>query len=205
MKKPLVLLVALSFLIFGGACFTPLLYDKPVEASRSFTEDVSTFLITENGKQLIVIGKEHHYIFNANDTLKFILQWSEKKRVSASFSNFYIKSDQSLSGSYTLTIKSSQSLTAAENKLLISKGFKKTARKTLVYRGDLQGTRYLADKFKVPATMQLNQKYTIKMVEYEFSAAKVVKRILLTPLALTADGLLILGGGPVLLLNLIFD
>jgi hypothetical protein len=206
MKKTFTLLVALSFLIFGGACFTPALYEKSAEETHNFVEQISTFLITQDGKSLIVVGKQHHYIFNANDTLKFILTWPEKKRVKTTFSNFVISSDQTVAGSYYLTVDANQNLSAETHKLLISKGFNENKlEKTLVYTGFIQGVRYAADQFELPATLQLNQNYTITMTENQTSASATIKRILLTPLAVTADGLLILGGTPVLLFLLFTD
>lgn len=206
MKKTLSLLAALSFLIFGGACFTPALYRESTVASRNFIEEISTFLITQDGKQLIVAGKQHHYIFAVNDTLKFILTWPEKKRVKAAFQGFSVRSDQSVSGMYTLSVDYGQDLSPEMKKLLLSKGFSDNkAGKKLYHSGWLQGTRYLADKFELPATMQLNQNYSINMTEYQPSASTTIKRILLTPLAIAADGLLILGGMPVLLFAVLFD
>ncbi len=201
LKKPLILLVALSFLIFGGACFTPMLYDKPMDKSHTFIEEVSSFLITKEGNKLIVIGKEHHYIFESNETLKFILQWSERKRVKASFSSFNIKTDQSLLGSYHLRVHVDENLTPETKALLITKGFtENTAIKILNYHGKLQGERYLADKVKIPVSMQLNEKYNINMIEEaSVSALGVAKRILLTPVAVVADGM-VLAGMPIILL-----
>ena len=200
MKKPLILLIALSFLIFGGACFTPMLYNEPMYKNHSFTEEVSSFLITKEGNKLIAIGKEHHYIFETNEVLKFILQWSERKQVKASFSNFNIKTDQSLSGSYHLIISLNNTLTPEIKALLIAKGFTENiALNILDYHGKLQGERYLADNVKIPATMLLNKKYTIHMVEETSMSGGLAKRILLTPIAVAADGI-VLAGSPIILL-----
>jgi hypothetical protein len=207
MKNTLMLSIACAFLIFGGACFTPLLYDEPIKANRSFTEEVASFLITEDGKKLIVIGKNHHYIFTANDTLKFIMHWSERKRVKASFSSFNIKNDQSLTGSYKLTIPIQTELPSEIRQQLIAKGFTHNPRrKTLSYQGTLQGQRYVADQFKIPNSLMLNKTYRIHMTEASpLSATRVVKRIVLTPLAVAADGLLLLGGAPIYLFSLMLN
>ncbi len=206
MNKLLILFCALCFLIFGGACFTPELYKHPAEDSRTFVEEINSFLITQDGKNLIVVGQQHHYIFTPSDTLKFILTAPEKKYVKASFNTFSISSDQSVYGSYTLTVDAKQGLPAETGKLLIAKGFTNNpTQKNLTYHGSVQGTRYLADKFQLPATLQLNQKYTINMRESYTSASATMERILLTPLAIAADGLLILGGIPVLIFAGIFD
>lgn len=202
-KKPLILLIALSFLIFGGACFTPMLYNQPMYKNHSFKEEVSSFLITKEGNKLIVIGKEHHYIFETNEVLKFILQWSERKRVKASFSNFNIKTDQSLSGSYHLIIPLNNRLTPETKALLIAKGFiENTALNILDYHGKLQGERFLADNVKIPSTMQLNKKYSLHMIEETSMAEGLAKRILLTPVAIIADGI-VLAGSPIILLTIL--
>lgn len=207
MKKILTLLIAVSFLIFGGACFTPALYDKPAEQTRHFVEVVNTFLITQDGKNLIVAGKQHHYIFTPNDTLKFILAWPERKRVKVTFNNFSITSDQTVLGSYQLRIDNADNLTNETLKQLSLKGFTRSASLPLflTYYGQIQGTRYLADKFQLPAAMQFSRTYSISMIEHQPSATEAMKRILLTPLAVAADGLLILGGVPILIFSLMLD
>jgi len=206
MKKIITLLAAFSFLIFTGACFTPALYDKPAEETKNFVEEVSTFLITQDGQSLIVVGKQHHYIFTANDTLKFVLGWAEKKRVKANFDHFTISSDQTMYGSYSLTVNMDNSLSVAAKNELLKHEFKQEQKQnTLTYRGSVNGVRYLAGDVTIPATLQLNQKYTIQMTEHYASTSAAIQRVLLTPLALVGDGLLILGGIPVLLLTTLFD
>lgn len=207
MNKLLTLLIAFCFLIFGGACFTPALYDKPAEQTRHFVEKINTFLITQDGKNMIVAGNQHHYIFNPNDTLKFILGWSERKRVKVTFDNFTINSDQSVVGSYQLRIDNADNLPKETIAQLTAKGFTRSASLPLflTYYGQIQGTRYLADNFKMPAAMQFSQTYSINMIENQPSATEAIKRILLTPLAVAADGLLILGGVPILLFSLMVD
>jgi hypothetical protein len=202
MKKLLFLGITLFFALLITGCVTSSLYKNSTETHRNFVEEVSSFLITADGKQLIVVGKQYHYIFAAEDeTLKFILTWPEKKRVKASFENFVINSNQAVSGMYTLTV-AGQDLTAESNKLLVSKGFiSNVSQKTLVYHGALHGVRYLADKFTLPTTMQLNQRYSITMREDYPSASAVLGRILLTPLAMAADGILLVGGIPAFLLS----
>jgi hypothetical protein len=205
MKKTVILLLTLSFLLFGGACFTPLVYENQ---KNYFTEEVSSFLITEDNQKLIVIGKEYHYIFDAHQTLKFISRASasEKKSIRVSFSSFNIKKDQSLSGSYTF--KTSQPLKPKFKKQLLAHGFTphSAIKNLLIYKGNLNGTRYLINELKIPTAMKLSKTYQISMIEEQvLTASEVTKRILLTPLALTADGLIILGGIPIGLLILAFD
>ncbi len=207
MNKLVTLLMAFCFLVFAGACFTPALYDKPALESKHFVEKISSFLITQDGKNLIVAGNQYHYIFTPNDTLKFILAWPERKRVKATFDSFTINNDQSVLGSYQLRIDNADNLPKETVALLTAKGFTSSASLPLflTYYGHIQGTRYLADNFKMPAAMQFSQTYAINMIEYQPSTTEAIKRILLTPLAVAADGLLILGGVPILLFSLMVD
>jgi hypothetical protein len=202
MKKPLILFAAICFLIFGGSCATYALHSGELLGTTknkysTFTEAISTFLITADGKQLIVVGKNHHYFFTADDTLKFILTWSEKKRIKAAFSDFIIDDDQNVSGSYSLTIDTTQDLPPETRDLLISKGFTSNPSKSqLLYHHTIQGTRYFAGDFKLPVPLELNQKYMITMHEdYDNgSSTDIMERILLTPLTIALDGALVAAG-----------
>ncbi|MCK5728513.1 MAG: hypothetical protein KAG10_09135 [Methylococcales bacterium] len=209
MKKILLLLLTLSFLMFGGACFTPLVYK---DQTQHYQEEISSFLITKDGKKLIVIGKEYHYIFPADDTLKFVSTWSNKAQIRATFSSFNIKTDQTLSGTYTFSIGDQRYPIVSDIKqLLTSKGFEphEGLKNRMTYKGQLQGTRYLIGELEIPQTLKLRKTYQISMIEKQvLSASEVTKRILLTPLALSADGIIILGGvivSPFVLLSLAFD
>ena len=169
---------------------------------RTFDEEISAFLITKDGKQFIVVGKKYHYIFPTTETLKFILTWSEKKRVKATFNEFTTSSYQSVSGKYTLTVDTGNNLAPEINDLLASKGFtRQNSDNSLSYSGIITGTRYLADKFDLPAPLQFNQKYTIAMSEEYSSISPTVttERILLTPLTIAADGVILIFGMPVAL------
>ncbi|MCK4492733.1 MAG: hypothetical protein KAU26_01640 [Methylococcales bacterium] len=209
MKKILLLLLTLSFLMFSGACFTPLVYK---DKTQHYQEEISSFLITKDSKKLIVIGKEYHYIFPAEETLKFIATWSNKAQIRAAFSSFNIKTDQSLSGTYTFNIGDKQyPLSPKIKNLLVSKGFKPHLgiKNMMTYKGQLQGTRYLIGTLKIPKTLKLHKTYQVGMIEEQvLSASEVTKRILLTPLALGADGIILLGGvivSPFILFSLAFD
>ena len=209
MKKILLLLLTLSFLLVGGACFTPLVYKNK---TQHYQEEISSFLITKEGEKLIVIGKEYHYIFPADETLKFVATWSNKAQIHATFSTFRVKTDQTLSGTYTFSIGDQQYPLVPEiKKLLVSKGFEPHVglKNRMTYTGQLQGSRYLIGELEIPPTMKLSKTYQISMMEKQvLSASEVTKRILLTPLALSADGLIILGGvivSPFVLLSLAFD
>ena len=197
--------MALSFLTLNAACTTYKLYNPNATfhtgegAPYPYLEDqIGAFLITQDNKQLIVIGENYHYFFPANDeTLKFALTWAEKKRIKASFGEFVVEESQKVSGVYTLSVKDDFTLTPDTQKLLQSKGFKvgKNQPTELVYERKIQGQRYSAEKFKLPKTIQqLNEKYTVKIYENYLSNSELAKRVLLTPLMVAADGAFVVLG-----------
>lgn len=48
-------------------------------------EKVSHFMMTEDGKTLVVLGNNHHFSFPINDNVADILKWESRKRLTASF------------------------------------------------------------------------------------------------------------------------
>lgn len=206
MNKIFTLLIACCFLIFGGACFTPALYNDSIQENmRQSTDELRAVLITQDGQQTIAVGKQHHYIFPANETLKFILGWKDNKRVELSINTLIVRNDDSLMGSYVLEIADKADLSTETRKVLLTKGFTEAKkRNSLIYYGDIRGQRYSSDKFELPQAMTFAHPYSINVTEYSIGAGTVVKRTLLTPLAVVGDGLLILGGvlvSPLLLLG----
>lgn len=203
MRKYIILLSALFFLVMGSGCMTALLYskNKPKETITTTQEEVSSFLITEDGKQLIVVGKRYHYIFEPNDTLKFILNWPDRKLIAASFTTFDVDTQQNILGRYFLTVDPNAVSEQAREKLLAN-GFLPNNDKPirLSYDGVLTGKRYSSNNFTLPKSLQFSQKYTIAIRETSSSGASTtVANILLTPLSLAADGVLFCAGVPVAL------
>jgi hypothetical protein len=200
MKKYLSLFIALFFLVMGGACMTSSLYQQKY-GQKTTNEEISSFLITEDGRQLVVVGIAHHYIFEPNATLKFILTWPEKKHVIATFSNFAIDHLQHISGKYVLKVESNNDLSAEAKTQLLANGFTyDNSKTTLSYQGVLTGKCYLSNNLTIPNALQFNQKYKIAVQETYASPSSTVERVLLTPLMLAADGLLTIAGIPLMLL-----
>ena len=185
-------LCSLTILSIAG-CFTPMLY-----APRHYDETGLAFYVTEDGSKLVVIGEKYHYIFDdVSPSLKEILLSPLELRtvVAASLMNFFVGSDNAVTGGYALSLLDTAS--EAQRKSAIAAGF---AVPELTLSGQLRGLRYSAEGFRLPATDRRTfaHSYVVNVGESRSTTTKV----LLTPLAVTADGVLILAGTALVLLLL---
>lgn len=175
-------------------CFTPMLYEP-----RTYDEAALAFLVTEDGSRVVVLGKKYHYIFDdISPSLKQILLSPLELRtvVLASLANFSVSSANVVTGDYSLHLSSEAS--DEQRKSAIDAGF---VAPDVTLSGHLKGVRYSAEDFTFPSTAQPQEfahVYAVSVREEKSKAAK----ILLTPVTVTADGVLILGGLVLLLIAL---
>jgi len=222
MNKPLIILLSLIVCVLSGACATPELYKKPVPVSfpmnkPSFKEEVSSFLITNDQQQIVIIGKNNHYIFPIYNDLRAILTWNGRSKIMATNLHFVISKDNKINGYYSLITRDRSTLTLADKAFLDDHNFKVSGSKDLIFSGRLtKGTVYSAGKFKMPASQSFSQPYSLN-ISYDYATAgaiagshvanagAVAERVLLTPLALAADGAIVVGAivaSPIILLFL---
>ena len=210
MKKPLMILLSLVLCVMSGACVTHELYSKSIKSSvphnkPSINEEVSSFLITNDQQQLVIIGKEHHYIFPLYNDLRDVLTWSGRSKIMATQLSFVISKDNKINGFYHLKTRDGATLTIADKAFLDEHDFDLNDNHEYIRPGQLKnGTVYSAGKFKMPAGQSFNQPYSVN-ISYDYVSARdaakvygantgaVAERVLLTPLAVTADGLIVVG------------
>jgi hypothetical protein len=174
-------LSSLTLLSVTG-CFTPMLYK-----TRPYDETALSFLVTEDGSRLVVLGEKYHYILDDISTsLKQILQSPLNLRaaVVVDLTDFYVK-DNVVTGNYTLWL--SDQASDEQRKSAIDAGF---VTPDLRMSGRLKGVRYSGEGFPPTAQTQFARKYVVSVREQPSTVAK----ILLTPVTVAADGALILGG-----------
>lgn len=181
---------------------TQKLYKKP---TSSYVETVSSVLITQDGKKIVVMVQPYHYIFDASPALVAALKAPFHSSIEADLGKLYLRSSSSVRIDYVLSLAASA--TPEEEAQAVASGFLRegSSRKPIL-RGVLEGTRYDAKGVTLPAhsSLTLNRPYRIE-VESEFSAAEKSVRVLATPIAVAADGALILVtvAGGILLLPLV--
>jgi hypothetical protein len=164
-------------------CFTPKLYEQ-----HKYDETSTSFYVTEDGSKVVVLGDKYHYIFDeVSPSLKNILLSPLELRqvVIADLSNFYVRRDNVVTGDYTISLSSRAS--EEQRKSALDAGFVSPG-PTL--SGQLKGLRYSTEGFAATAqTQKFSQPYVVSIEE----EGSMVAKILLTPIAVTADGVLILG------------
>ncbi|VWC76056.1 5-formyltetrahydrofolate cyclo-ligase [Burkholderia lata] len=178
--------MAASSLALSG-CFTPKLYKED-----GYSEQVSGFMMTEDGKKLVVLGTDYHYIFDLPAQLRPVLMSGYRKSLHTTFAAFHA-SGGSVTGHYRIVLPKDAS--DGDRQAAAADGF--TAEQAgLVLEGDISGKRYstegFADKYKT-STQPFNQPYSV-YIRQSPSVVGMGLRILATPITVAADGVLVLGG-----------
>ncbi len=169
------------------SCMTHSIWKKP-----EYSEEIHQFYITEGGDNIVIIGKQYHYIFWADQGLKTILNWKYRNNLTPKFSKFSVQDDGiAISGNYSLAILSDK--IPSEEKWLKNKGFKpdKYNQMELLYTGHLEGKRYRATE-QISSIQEFVKPYKITISE-EFSSLEKAPRIAVTPVVKTVDGVIVIG------------
>lgn len=181
-----IILITLVISILFTSCVT-----KSLWSNNKYKESIQNFLLSKDGKKLLIIGKKHHYIFSIDDNLKEVLLSKRKKNISPFFSIFKLNEHNIISGVFTLNY-SAKKIEIDDKKWLKENGFTlgdstNRYKKTI----SIAGQRYLANEIKIP-TSQFNKKYYINIdtKQYKYNTAE---RLLLSPVAVVADGILVIG------------
>ena len=173
-----------------SGCFTPKLYKD-----SWYYEQVSAFMITEDGKKLVVLGRDYHYIFDLLASLRPVLQSGYRKSLHTQFTDFR-GNGSGVTGHYRIVLPKDAS--ADDRQAATADGFT-AAQAGLVLEGDIGGKRYSTEGFadkakdKDNAAQAFNRPYNVYVRESP-SVVGIGLRILATPITVAADGLLVLGG-----------
>lgn len=163
-----------------------------------YTEDVSSVLISQDGKTLVVIGKQHHYVFEAPRAIVQTLQSSFHSSVAGAFGKFFVDSDGQTIGRYRLIL--GKSAVDQDQADALAAGYEPAEDGQLAFNGELRGVRYSAGDVRLPATAEkLNNTYRI-LISAEQSDAKKAAKSLLTPVTVAVDGALWIAGIPLLVI-----
>ncbi len=166
-------------------CLTAKLYGT---RETQYDETALSFLVTEDGSELVVVGEKYHYIFDdISPSLRHVLGSPLRTVVTANLTSFRVRRDNVVTGDYTLELSGQAS--DEERRSAIDAGF---VAPELTLSGSLKGIRYSAKGFpSLTETQRFNRPYIVSITEE--SGANLPTKILLTPLAVTADGLIVLG------------
>lgn len=176
-------------LLTQTACMTASLHSP-----KHTLETVRGFYISADERSLVAVGDTHHYVFPLESSLKRVLAWDGRPKVQAAFDQFALLGDGNVAGTYTLKVKASD-VGGAEQQYLRDAGFSQ-GKQVFFLNGTLQGRSYPAKE--IGEATSFNRPHTVILVgEPSVPAAA---RLALTPVAVAADGALLIGGVPLLAL-----
>ncbi len=176
-------------------CATPALYSQINEPEyRQYKETVNQVLISQDGKTIVILGAEHHYIMNAPENLVASIQSGFHAKLQASFRTFTVNLEGNIHGELTMQLDASATGHEREQAKAMkfdAYGVRDSSvalQRTFV----LRGKRYAAGKFALPPqATPLNQSYTIAVDEQQPVGGKAALAVL-TPITVAADGALVL-------------
>jgi hypothetical protein len=180
---------AISVLATAGISGCAAITDIAEERPKKYLESVSSVLISEDGKKLVVMSEEFHYIFDAPPVLVLTLKGELHPYLLAEISPFRVGLDGRTVGRVALK------LSDVPDEILedaISKGFTRTE-EGAKYDTLLEGKRYGANAVQPLPSYRLNKTYAVAVEVAQ--GAKVVK----TPIYI-AKGALVIAGVAVVLL-----
>lgn len=206
-KRPLILLLCLILLVMGGLCTKIVLNSSHKTYGVTPTvESVSSFLITQDQQQLVVVGQQHHYIVPLDDVLKSILFWSGRSKIQISNLNVKVGKNNIITGCYTLHQRDDTVFTPAEieyfqmkmhsiPKFEICSNYQgeeikvqnEQFAKKIIYSGGLKGGKvYEVGQLKMPKGQYFNEPYKLR-VDYDY-LDDYIPEVLNTPLTVAVDG-----------------
>ena len=177
-------------------CFTHELNEK-IRNDASYTEEVTSVLMSEDGKKLVFIGNDYHYIFDAPVGLSRSLRSSFRKSLFAKFKEFSVDKNDHVIGNITISLDESASQEDKEEAIALGYD-KRSVSPTLEL--SLQGMRYKSGGVTTDrAGYKLNYTYKVNVLE-ERSFLEESALTAATPIAVLADGVLVIVGVPSIIL-----
>ena len=188
--RKLVALALITFLIFTTSCNG---LTKKLWNWHGYEENFKHFLINQQNGYVVFLAQKFHYIFIDNSNLmKNILLWKDRRTLFIDTSETEIHVDKNNQASGEVMIRSfSENLMPHREFFLINNGFKKD-KKGWYLKLKIFGTRYLANPNIHGNFPQLDLNYKIKISE-ELNKGEILTATALTPIAITADGIITIG------------
>lgn len=187
--------VALLSLSVTG-CVTHDLREK-IRNDASYTEDVTSVLMSQDGKNLVFIGDDYHYVFDAPVRLSRSLRSSFRKSLFAKFKGFRVDKNNHISGDIIINLDESAS--QQDKDKAIELGYDNRSVSPILVLS-LQGKRYKSAGVATNrAEYKLNYNYKVTVLE-ERSALEKAALTAATPIAVLADGVLVIVGVPLIIL-----
>ena len=171
--------------------------DQPAPAAtqpRSYTETISSVLVSEDEKRLAVIGNGHHYIFDAPPLLVKALRSPVHPQLSATFAAFHMDRRGVVSGDWLLTLAPDASSAAREQARAV--GLAAGPDGVMAAGGILKGKRYTGWTYALRGAQdKLNKPYEVEITT-DLTGADMAVDEAATPIRMAADGVQLIYWAP---------
>jgi len=190
LKKSVMLHLLIISNLFLSACsdLTVKLWEP-----KHYEEEFRHFLINQQYGFVVFLTQKYHYVFSDNSNLmKSILSWQDRRvlYIDADASELHVNKNNQVRGD--IMIRSfNENLMPFREAQLFKYGFRKDKNGWFL-KLKIFGTRYKANPNVQGILPQLDLSYKIK-VYTDLNKGEVLKDVLLTPLTITADGIITIG------------
>ena len=186
------LLSCLVITLLLSSCIT-----KSLWGDKSYEERIDKFFAGSDGRYVVLIGTDYHYVFTDNSgVLKIILSLGQKGILTLNREKTHLKLDSNNDVKGFFVIEGPFSILPPEDiAALWSVGLKPNTKDELSIRIKLEGRRYsakyLGDNFQ--NSSNINTSYKIPIYYSDSSLVKGVGKAAVTPIAVTLDAVLLIG------------
>ena len=161
---------------------------------RTYTETISSVLVSEDGKRIAAIGSSHHYIFDAPEVLVNALRSPVHPQLTATFAAFHLDQRGTVTGDWLLTL--APDATPAQQQAAQAVGLVREVDGVWTASGRLKGQRFTGWTYSLRGPQdKLNKPYTIEITT-DAGAADVAVDDAATPIRMAADGVQLIYWAP---------
>jgi len=178
-------------------------YLEGLHRYRSYEEEVSSFMISKDSLNLVVITSSYHYIFEIPEKLALVTESDVRPKLTQGYSEFSVDDLDRMSGTITLYFVPRSTEEEKQGKKFGLYRVGSRPRLERSYR--LVGKRYRASDIQLTAEQQLNNSFRIKIREPNpkfKESGRNSSRAQMSPIEQAANGLLLLVGLPLLIFTL---
>lgn len=190
MKRKIILCCSLLLLLASCISLTKKLW------IRTYDENFYNFLVGNDGRSVVFLGKQYHYILHDNSGVLRRLLAAKNLRKSSLFINaketeLKVDLQNRLSG-YVIVESFFNALPRRDYVFLRSLGFKSNGEGVLTLKMNITGGRYLPRHDLGTRLPSLSREYKIP-IRYESDSLGNFAKVALTPITVAADATILLG------------
>lgn len=189
MKRVLKSLLLISLLLFQTSCVT-----KALWGDKQYKEKITQFLVGNDGRYVVFVGEQYHYIFTDDSgALKTILSLNKKVfDIKTKDTYLRLNSNNELKGEIVM-FGVSTGLTPEEMQLLRRADIRPDRNGDLLARIEVTGRRYAAKYLNQNLTQSGSTSQVITINYRDSNVIKDAGKVAVTPIAVGVDAVLLIG------------